>query len=111
MKINGDVSGVAFSPDGSKVFANSGKSRKGGRVCSCSCHVINLCACVCVRVRRGWGGVCVGHAQQSVCEQVYGRRLREGNFHRHFSKRAVPGLWVRHTLVTMLLSDWLRAVC
>lgn len=47
MKINGDVSGVAFSPDGSKVFANSGKSRKGGRVCSCSCHVINLCVCVC----------------------------------------------------------------
>lgn len=53
----------------------------------------------------------MGHAQQSVCEQVYGRRLREGNFHRHVSKRAVPGLWVRHALVTMLLSDWLRAVC
>lgn len=53
----------------------------------------------------------MGHAQQSVCEQVYGRRLREGNFHRHVSKRAVPGLWVRHALVTVLLSDWLRAVC
>lgn len=53
MKINGDVSGVAFSPDGSKVFANSGKSRKGGRVCSCSCHVINLCVCVCVRAEDG----------------------------------------------------------
>lgn len=26
MKINGDVSGVAFSHDGSKVFANSGES-------------------------------------------------------------------------------------
>ena len=25
MKINGDISGVAFSHDGSKVFANSGE--------------------------------------------------------------------------------------
>lgn len=35
MKINGDVSGVAFSNDGHKVFVNSGRSNNKERDITC----------------------------------------------------------------------------
>ena len=64
--------------------------------CQSGDQSVCVCVCVCVRVRRGGRGVCVGHAQQSVCEQVHRWWLCEGNVHRCLTQRTLPRLRVRH---------------